>query len=135
MHRCSETGRPRWSVSRPTRRPHAPAPASMPCLCPVNAGPTVAEQEARAAIAAAGGASASAPLLRLVVEVASRARSLRQRGLANADAERLALDELDFNNPLLLGPLVSTIPGMDGGRREIELAIRDLLRRALAELR
>lgn len=134
IERYCEPGRPRWSVRRPRRRPGAEPPAAV-CLSPVKVRAVIDDPAVTRALAAVGYVSPSRPWLDLVGDLAQRSAQMRRRGMAASNADELSIAQVDFDDPRVLGPLVSTMPALDGGRQEIERQVRRVLRAALAALR
>jgi hypothetical protein len=73
------------------------------------------------------GAQLVEPLAMLAGALVERAAQLMSPEWDHREAARRALDELDFNDPALLGPLVVSVVGLEGGRLEIEQRLRSML--------
>lgn len=120
----------------PVHDRRAGAVPARPALCLVPVGPAPVDRlelrEAARALTAAGVPHPSAPLAALVARVAREARQCRSTWRRTAIDQ--ALDAVDFDDPLVLGPVVSTTAGLDGGRRAIERQLRVIITDALGHL-
>lgn len=125
MMRCGSTPRRR-------DRRLAPSPTPGRCLTPLA---PISDDLVAAALRHAGCVPPPAPLIELTGVVARRARSMRAQGLSDEEADRVAVANVDFDSPRITGPLIVSMPQLDGGRREIEAAVRALIVAALRRLR